>query len=146
MNLIEVKEVTIEEVLKVHAQIPELNEMEPQREVFEQRYIDKTHVILVAYENEIPIGYLIAYDPEDSSFYCWLAGVIEKHRKKGALTKMMIYLEDWMRKNGYKKITIKTRNTKREMLKYLVKHDFDFTKVETMRDRKENRIYLEKEI
>lgn len=91
-------------------------------------------------------GYLIAYDSGDSSFYCWLAGVSKEHRRKGALTKMMEYLENWMRKNGYTKLTIKTRNDKREMLKYLVKNDFDFTKVETMPNQKENRIYLEKEV
>lgn len=55
MNQIEVREEIIEEVLKICSQIPELNEMEPTKEAFEQRYIDKTHVILIAYENEKPI-------------------------------------------------------------------------------------------
>ena len=138
----------INKILNTKIKIEELQETKAEKEAFEPRYQNRKHVIFVAYEEKEPIGYLIAYDPEDREhcFYCWMAGVEKAYRKRGALTQMMQSLENWMQENGYTKMTIKTRNNKREMLSYLVHHGFDFTQVEKRENPKENRIYLEKEI
>lgn len=47
------------------------------------------------------------------------AGTV-KYCEKRILSKMMRIYEEYAKKNNYKEITIKTDNSKREMLNYLV--------------------------
>ena len=58
----------------------------------------------------------------------------------------MTAFEEWMRKNGYQVLTVKTRNNLVDMRRFLAKAGFNITKVEVMPNAKDNRIYLEKEI
>jgi len=51
-----------------------------------------------------------------------MAGVNPNFRKKGILKKLMNYQDNWAKEKGYKKIKIKTRNARREMLSYLIKY------------------------
>ncbi len=141
-----VKEVAIEEALKVNEKIPEFEESYS-KDSFEERYKDKEKLINVAYLNGKPAGYIIGYDKfDDGSFYCWMAGVDTRFRRKGVLKALMIHQEKWAKKKGYEKIKIKTRNNRREMLAYLVKYGFNFIEVEQRPNIKDNRILLEKNI
>lgn len=146
--MIEVREVSIEEVLKVHKNVIEFDEMPPKKEVFEDRYKGKQNLIIIAYYNDFPIGYIIGYDrfEDNESFYCWMAGVDVNYRRLGALKALMDYQIKWAKEKGYKKLKIKTRNNRREMLSFLVKNDFNFTSVEEKENIRENRINLEKAI
>lgn len=139
-----VKEVPIEEAVKVHATVTEFDEQRG-KEDFEKRYADKEHLITVAYIRGKPIGYMISYDRDgDGSFYCWMAGVNPKYRRRGALKALMSYLENWLKAHGYSKIAIKTRNNRRSMLVYLMKHGFFLVGVNPRDTVEENRIMLEK--
>jgi len=141
-----VKEVPIEEALKVNATIVEFQEY-TKKEDFENRYKDKERLIIVAYLDNQPAGYLVGYDEvSDGSFYCWMGGVNPKFRKQGVFKALMNYQEKWAKIKGYKKIKIKTRNNRREMLAYLVKYGFYFTEVERHPNIEDNRILLEKKI
>lgn len=146
--MIEVKEVDIKEAIKVHKNIKEFNETKPEKEYFENRYRDREKLIIVAYYNNVPAGYIIGYDKfqDGKNFYCWMAGVDSKFRKLGILTKMMQYQENWAKQKGYSNLKIKTRNNRREMLSFLVKHNFNFLSVEKRDNIQDNRINLQKEI
>lgn len=146
--MIEVKEVDIKEAIKVHKNIKEFNETKPEKEYFENRYKDREKLIIVAYYNNVPAGYIIGYDKfqDGKNFYCWMAGVDSKFRKLGILTKMMQYQENWAKQKGYSILKIKTRNNRREMLSFLVKHNFNFLSVEKRDNIQDNRINLQKEI
>ncbi len=146
--MIEVKEMPIEEAIKVNKKISEFNDnIDMGKEYFENRYKGREKLIIVAYYNEVPAGYIVGYDmEEDSSFYCWMAGVDNEYRRLGILTRLMDYQINWIKDRGYKTLKIKTRNNRREMLSFLIKKDFYFTEVENMDDIKENRIYLQKDI
>ncbi len=90
---------------------------------------------------------MIGYEKEkNGSFYVWLAGVDYRYRRLGALTKMFDYFSVWVEEEGYICITIKTRNDKRNMLSYLIKNGWNFTKVEEKEDILKNEIYLIKEL
>ena len=146
-NNIEIKETNIDEVLKVNKNVIEFSDdVNLNKEYFENRYQNKEHVNIVAYLNDIPIGYIVGYDKfnDGESFYVWMAGVDYKYRRKGALTKLMQYQIDWAKRQGYSKLKIKTRNARREMLSFLVKNGFNFTEVEKKENIIENRINLEK--
>lgn len=144
--MIEIKEVDINEAIEVHKSVLEFNETEPKPEYFENRYKNKDKLIIVAYYNNIPIGYVIGYDKyeDEESFYCWMAGVNNNYRRLGALKALMNYQIKWARDKGYKKLKIKTRNNRREMLSFLVKADFYFTSVEPKERIQDYRINLER--
>jgi len=143
---ITIKEVPIEEAVKVNATIVEFD-APYQKDYFEDKYKDKDKLIIVAYVDDQPAGYIVGYDKfEDGSFYCWMAGVNPKFRKLGLLKRMMDYEDNWAKEKGYNKIKIKTRNNRREMLAYLVKYGFFFTEVVQHPNIDDNRILLEKEL
>ena len=146
MGKISVKEVPVEEAVKINLTISEFEERY-NKDYFEDRYKNKDTLIIVAYFNNKPAGYLIGYDRfGDGSFYCWMTGVAPEFRRKGVLKALMDYQETWAKKKGYKKIRIKTRNKRREMLIYLAKYEFYFTEVEKYPNIKDNRILCEKEL
>lgn len=68
---IKVLETNIEEALKVNKNIIEFTDVDFSREYFEERYENKEHMIIVAYLNDIPIGYIVGYDKfnDGESFY-----------------------------------------------------------------------------
>ena len=146
-NDIIVKEVSIEEAVKVNRNVIEFDGKDTKAEDFERRYQDKDKLIIVAYYENVPIGYIIGYDRDnDGSFYCWMAGVDNNYRRLGALTALMNYQMDWAKKKGYNKLKIRTRNNRREMLSFLVKNGFNFVSVENREDITENRINLEHDL
>lgn len=146
-NNIVVREVPIDEAVKVNRNVIEFDGKDTKAEDFERRYQDKDKLIIVAYYENIPIGYIIGYDRDnDGSFYCWMAGVDNNYRRLGALTSLMNYQMDWAKKKGYNKLKIRTRNNRREMLSFLVKNGFNFVSVENREDITENRINLEHDL
>ena len=146
-NDIIVKEVSIEEAVKVNRNVIEFDGKDTKAEDFERRYQDKKKLIIVAYYENVPIGYIIGYDRDnDGSFYCWMAGVDNNYRRLGALTSLMNYQMNWAKKKGYNKLKIRTRNNRREMLSFLVKNGFNFVSVEQRDDITENRINLEHDL
>ena len=145
-NKITIKEDTIENVVDISSRIVEFDD-KFKKNYFEERYLEKEKLILVAYFENKPAGYLVSYDNyNDGSFYCWMAAVDPEFRRKGILSELMTRLEDWARENGYKKIRIKTRNNKREMLSYLVKNGFYFINIEECPLIEDHRLLLEKNI
>ncbi|SDC56379.1 GNAT family N-acetyltransferase [Williamwhitmania taraxaci] len=114
---------------------------------FESRLSGKAHYVIVAYADEFPVGYMIAYDRDsDGSFYCWMAGVTPEYRRSGIVSMLMSELERVAASKGYKWVTIKTRNNHRQMLSFLVKAGFNFTAVVERPATKDNRVLLEKRI
>ena len=139
-----IKEDSIEVAVKVNATITEFDKPYD-KAYFEDRCKNSVSLILVAYVDNQPAGYMVSYDKNnDGSFYCWMAGVNPLFRRLGLLNKMMQYLNDWTKNHGYNKLTIKTRNNRREMLSYLVKSGFNFVEVQPQPAIEDNRILLEK--
>jgi len=127
---ITIKESTLDEAIRINKQIPELEEPHFTKAYCEQKCGSKEKLVLIAYLNKEPAGYLIGFDHhEDGSFYCWMVGVLLKFRRKGVLTSLMQYQDKWAKKKGYTGIRLKTRNKRREMLAYLVKYGFSFARV-----------------
>ena len=136
----------IEEAVKVNVVVPEF-EKAYSKEFFEDRYKDKEKLIIVAYVNNESAGYMVSYDKfNDSSFYCWMAGVNPVFRKKGVFKSLINYCIQWAKEKGYDKIRLKTRNHRREMLSYLIKYDFHVIEVDSRDKIEDNRVLFEKNI
>jgi len=139
-----IKEVTIDDVMEVHRQIPEFFDTPTDKLYGYERFKDRKTLFLIAYMANTAVGYLIAYDRhKDKSFYCWITGVVPEARNKGVLSAMMNYLFKWAYTNGYGMIKVKSRNERREMNAYLIKRGFFFTNIEPRDDVKDHRILLE---
>lgn len=146
ISKINVKEVDISEAIKVHQNVLEFDETKPDIEYFENRYKNSDKLIIVAYYDNMPAGYIIGYDKfkdNGKSFYCWMAGVDYRFRRKGILSELMRYQMNWAKEKGYEILKIKTRNNRREMLSFLVKTGFNFVSVEERDNIEDNRINLE---
>ena len=142
-NKIIIKETIIEEAIKVNETIVEFESYS--KSYFEDRYKNRDKLIIVAYLDDQPAGYIVGYDRyKDGSFYCWMAGVDPEFRRKGILKFLMDYLDKWAKDKGYSKIRIKTRNNRRNMLAYLIKYGFYAIEVKQHSSIEENRILFEK--
>jgi len=143
---IEIKEDEIYVLVKVHLEMHEFSGFYRKEEI-EDVYKNREKLILTAYIGGVPVGYLIGYDKYlDGSFYCWMTGVKGEFRRRGVLTQMMNYFSQWAMKKGYEKITLKTRNNRREMLAYLIKNNFYVKNVEINPAIEENKILFERNL
>lgn len=146
MKEIVIKEVSLEEALKVFPRIKEWDRPEAGTiEYCNNRIGNCKHIILAAYVDNENVGYLIGYD-KNNSFYCWVVAVDENYRRIGILTQMMNIFENRAKQFGYNKITLKTLNNKREMLSYLVKNKWNFTDIIKNENVIHNEIIAEKTI
>jgi len=148
-----VKEIACENisfVIAINDNIPEFEGELGEKysaEYFLDRISGKASVILIGSIGFVDAGYIVAYDKySDGSIYCWMAGVDIKFRRRSVLKNMMNYLFTWAEANGYSKVTIKTRNNRREMLRFLVKYGFNICGFKAKEDILENRILLEMSI
>lgn len=146
MKDIVIKEVSLEEALKVFPKIKEWDRAEAGTiEYCNKRIGNSKHIILATYVDNENVGYLIGYD-KNNSFYCWVAAVDENYRRMGILTQMMNIFENRAKQLGYSKVTLKTLNNKREMLSYLVKNKWNFTDIIKNKNVIHNEIIAEKNI
>ncbi len=146
VDKIVIKEVSIDEVVKLTPTIIEFWESY-QKNYFEDRYNDKCKLIIIARYNNAPAWYIVWYDKFwDNSFYCWMAWVDPKFRRKWILSLMMDYVDNWATQKWFSKIKITTRNNRRNMISYLVKNNFYFTWVDNFQNIEDNRIHLEKDL
>lgn len=146
MKNIVIKEVSLEEALKVFPKIEEWDRPEAGTiEYCNKRIENLKHIILAAYVDNENVGYLIGYD-KNNSFYCWVVAVDKNYRRMGILTQMMNIFENRAKQLGYNKVTLKTLNNKREMLSYLVKNKWNFTDVIKNENVTRNEIIAEKNI
>ena len=89
MKDIVIKEVNLEEALKVFKRIKEWDRPEAGTvEYCKNKIGNSNHIILAAYSDDENVGYLIGYD-KDNSFYCWVAAVDENYRRMGIAKKLI---------------------------------------------------------
>lgn len=129
MKDIIIKEVSLEDALLIHPRIEEWDRPEAGDINFcAAKMGDARKLILGAYKDEEIVGYLLAYE-RNNSFYCWLTAVDKEFRRMGILTNMMNIFEARAKEFGLNKLTIKTVNNKRGMLSYLIKNTWNFTDI-----------------
>ena len=144
MTHVSVGEVDLDTIVDIHGQIPEFGGHQP-RDHFESRIGDSRALVTAGYADGIAAGYLLGYDRDgDGSFYVWMAGVLPDHRQQGVLSSLMEYQSQWAKESGYNTLRIKTRNNRREMLRFLVKQGFYFTEVMQREHLSDYRIALER--
>ena len=140
----EIREGDIATVVSLSKQVPELTRPY-EAEAYEKRLFGVPSLILVAWVGEEAAGFKVGYEREqDGSFYSWMGGIRLKFRRMGLAKALADQQEAWARKQGYSRITFKTRNRHKAMLVFAIQNGFHLTSVEAWDDPRESRIWLEK--
>jgi len=140
----EIKQGTIEKVVKLSLQIPEFINPHGATE-YHQRLNNCKHLILIAYKEHQAVGFKVGYDKGDT-FYSWMGGVLPNHRKSGIAAALAKQQEKWALKNGFNNITFKTMNKHKGMLIFAIKNGFDIIEVLPKDTIDIYRIILKKEL
>ena len=138
----EIKKETIETVVQLSKQIAEFSAPYGAEE-YEKRFKNTPHLILVAYDGSLPIGFKVGYERENY-FYSWMGGVLPAYRKKGIALRLAWEQELWAKQHNYPHVTFKTRNRHQAMLLFGLKNGFQIIDFKKRQDIAENRILLRK--
>ncbi|MEM8528456.1 MAG: GNAT family N-acetyltransferase [Bacteroidota bacterium] len=140
-----IKQADIATVVQLSRRIPEFSNPY-ETEIYEEKLKNVSHLILMAYEDDLPIGFKVGYEREEGSFYSWMGAVLPSHRRKGVAQRLADVQEDWARAKGYPSITFKTRNYLKAMLTFGINNGFNIFKIEEHETIEEYRIWLRKEL
>lgn len=102
-------------------------------------------VIIVAYENEKPVGFKIGYKYNKTIFYSWVGGVLPSYRRRGIAQQLGAKQLEIVKEKGYSKIRTKSMNRFKPMLILNLKNDFDIVQVYT-NSTGQQKIVFEKDI
>lgn len=117
-----------------------------QLDFFRNRLNEKENIYsLIAFENDIPLGFKIGYQYNGSTFYSWVGGVLSNHRTKGIGKKLAHLQEQWAKKNNYFKIRTKSMNHFKPMMIFNLKNGFNIVSVYTNASN-QTKIVFEKEL
>lgn len=142
-----IKHGTIEECIELSTQLPEFSDKHYAESDYTARLQNVPHLILVAYQNNQPIGFKVGYQrATDGTFYSWLGGVLPAYRRQGVANKLAEEQEMWAKSAGYNAITFKSRNYLKAMLIFALQNGFQITEVIPKDTIANNRIILRKEL
>jgi len=142
---IKIRRGTIEEIAKVHNLIPEFVHKTDVEELEKRLKVESAIILLAEVDNKI-VGFKAGYAKSKKEFYSWIGGVIPKYRRHRIAEKLLFEMEKISKKNGYKKLTYKTRNKYYPMISFGAKNGFKIVNLEKKEDILENRIFFEKKL
>ncbi|AUC16657.1 hypothetical protein BTO06_16545 [Tenacibaculum sp. SZ-18] len=113
---------------------------------FMERISTKEDVVsIIAYKNEVPVGFKIGYRYNESTFYSWVGGVLLNHRKKGIAKKLAASQESIAKEKRFTRLRTKSMNRFKPMLILNLKNGFDIVQV-YINEKGQQKIVFEKEI
>ena len=119
-----IKRNNIEDAIYVSQNIPEFKDTYLINE-YENRLNNTKYLIITAYINHQPVGFIIGYESQSKqNFYSWMGGVLPKYRQLGIAEKLINYQKQWAMKAGYQRLLMKTRNKHKAMINLLHKYRF----------------------
>ncbi|BDY06917.1 GNAT family N-acetyltransferase [Ferrimonas sp. YFM] len=140
------REGTIDEVMALVEQVPELDTPYP-REEYEQRLGTVTHLIQIAEVEGKAAGFKVGYALDEQQFYSWLGAVLPQFRGQGVAKTLLRAQESWAKEQGFKQINVKSRNRYPEMLRMLLGKGYHLVDMQKASDTPlDYRILLEKSL
>lgn len=115
----------------------------PDAAMYAARLAGIPHLILVAYDAEIPVGFKVGY-ARDDYFYSWMGGVLPTHRRLGVARQLAEAQEAWARQREYNRLVFKTRNEHKKMLLFALGRGFDIIGFQESERIETHRILLQK--
>lgn len=112
-------EVTLAEVLTIHAMLPEMRPAESTAH-YANRIKNRPHLALAAFIDNQPAGFKLGYAEDEQTFYSWLGGVVPAYRRMGVAKALIEAQQHWAINAGYTRIKVKSMNRYPGMLRLLI--------------------------
>ena len=141
----EIRKVDIETLYKAVIQIPEFDPHYSKESYFE-RLSGVTNYIIAAFADDTICGFKAGYELEPGIFYSWVGAVLPQYRRQGVAKILAEEQENWLRKNGYHTLRMKTRNKFKNMLLFAITNGFMITNFVAYKNNLQSRIHLEKQL
>ncbi|HIE6454178.1 TPA: GNAT family N-acetyltransferase [Serratia marcescens] len=140
-----VRNATLEEIHRLYQRIPEFGNLHSLADL--QRRIGTAHAsLLIAEIDGQPAGFKLGYQQRETVFYSWLGGVLPAFRRHGVAQALLAEQERWAQAQGYRQLTVKTRNRFRAMLTMLLTHHYQIVQLEKKGEVADYRLLLEKNL
>jgi len=133
------------EIHLLYAQLPEFDVRHSLLDI-EMQLHNHSHRLLLAEVDGCPVGFVSGYALSDTLFHCWLGGVLPGFRRRGLARLLWAELEQWARMQGYRKISVNTRNRFQRMLLFLITNHYQLTRLDVRDNEEENLIWLTKSL
>ncbi|MBH3003647.1 GNAT family N-acetyltransferase [Serratia nevei] len=138
-----VRNATLEEIHRLYQRIPEFGNLHSLADL--QRRIGTAPAsLLIAEIDGQPAGFKLGYQQRETVFYSWLGGVLPAFRRHGVAQALLAEQERWAQ--GYRQLTVKTRNRFRAMLTMLLTHHYQIVQLEKKGEVADYRLLLEKNL
>lgn len=140
-----VRTATLEEIHRLYQRIPEFGSLHSLADL--QRRIGPAPAsLLIAEIDGQPAGFKLGYQRQETVFYSWLGGVLPAFRCHGVAQALLAEQERRARAQGYRQLTVKTRNRFRAMLTMLLTHHYQIVQLEKKGEVADYRLLLEKNL
>ncbi|AML56098.1 Protein export cytoplasm protein SecA ATPase RNA helicase [Serratia rubidaea] len=134
---------TLAEIQQLYQHIPEFNAAHRLQDL-QLRIGDAMHYARIAELDGQPAGFKLGYQTGDDTFYSWLGGVLPAFRRRGVAGRLLEEQERWARTQGFRRLTVKTRNQFRGMLMLLIARHYRIITLEKKGEVADYRLLLEK--
>ncbi|MCP4221165.1 MAG: GNAT family N-acetyltransferase, partial [bacterium] len=128
-NTIKIIEISLPQLTECLRGIPEFGNPAPPGQV-EKRCGETRYLALAAEIDGQKVGCKLGYAEDNTTFYSWLGGVLPGYRKRGVAQALLDTQEQWVWKNNFKKIKVKSMNGFPDMLRFLIANFYQIIGVE----------------
>ncbi|VEB97895.1 Glutathione transferase fosA [Cedecea lapagei] len=142
---ITVRPASLAELLELYHRMPEFEDCRSVADL-QARLSTNQSSSLIACVNGVPAGFKLGYALGETEFYSWLGGVLPEYRRDGVAQALLAAQEKWAVEQGYRTLTVKTRNKFRGMLIMLLKNGYQIVETERKGTPSEYRLRLQKSL
>ncbi|HEJ9095824.1 TPA: N-acetyltransferase family protein [Serratia odorifera] len=142
MTLI-IRHATLEEIAPLYQRIPEFGGRHALHDL-RLRIADAPCCPLIAELDGQPAGFKLGYQTQPDTLYSWLGGVLPALRRHGVAQALLTEQQHWAWAQGYRRLTVKTRNQFRGMLMLLIDNGYRIVELEKKGEVADYRLLLEK--
>ncbi|MRT55301.1 fosfomycin resistance glutathione transferase [Enterobacteriaceae bacterium RIT693] len=140
-----VRQASLTEILELYHRLPEFEDCRSVADL-QARLSSRQTSQLIACVNDTPAGFKLGYALSETEFYSWLGGVLPEFRRDGVAQALLVEQEKWAMEQGYRTLTVKTRNKFRGMLMMLLKNGYQLVELEQKGTPNEHRLLLQKSL
>ncbi|MEL5546630.1 GNAT family N-acetyltransferase [Serratia nevei] len=142
-----VRNATLEEIHRLYQRIPEFGSLHSLADLQRRIGIAPASLLIAEIDGQ-PAGFKLGYQQQETVFYSWLGGVLPAFRRHGVAQALLAEQERWAQAQaqGYRQLTVKTRNRFRAMLTMLLTHHYQIVQLEKKGEVADYRLLLEKNL
>lgn len=140
---ITVRQASLAEILELYHRLPEFEDCRSVADLQARLATNQTSQ-LIACVNGVPAGFKLGYALSETEFYSWLGGVLPEFRRDGVAQALLLAQEKWAMEQGYRTLSVKTRNKFRGMLMMLLKNGYQLVELEPQGEPNDHCLLLRK--